>query len=258
MNYKIMGRFIAQILILEGLFMLPAAGISAGYGEWRSVQSFLLTIVLILATWGILMLLCRKAPKTMGAKDGLVCVGLSWIIMSIFGCLPFWFSREIPNYVDAFFETVSGFTTTGASILSDVVALPWGMLYWRSFTHWVGGMGVLVFLLAVGPGEGNKGFTMHLLRAESPGPSVGKLVPKMRKTAAILYVIYIGLTIINFLFLIAGRMPVIEAVCTALGTAGTGGFGNKNDSLASYSPYIQNLLVDHDTVVAHRHDLAGV
>ena len=241
MNYKIMGRFIAQILILEGLFMLPAAGISAGYGEWRSVQSFLLTIVLILATWGILMLLCRKAPKTMGAKDGLVCVGLSWIIMSIFGCLPFWFSREIPNYVDAFFETVSGFTTTGASILSDVEALPWGMLYWRSFTHWVGGMGVLVFLLAVGPGEGNKGFTMHLLRAESPGPSVGKLVPKMRKTAAILYVIYIGLTIINILFLIAGRMPVIEAVCTALGTAGTGGFGIKNDSLASYSPYIQNV-----------------
>ena len=241
MNYKIMGRFIAQILILEGLFMLPAAGISAGYGEWRSVQSFLLTIVLILATWGILMLLCRKAPKTMGAKDGLVCVGLSWIIMSIFGSLPFWFSREIPNYVDAFFETVSGFTTTGASILSDVEALPWGMLYWRSFTHWVGGMGVLVFLLAVGPGEGNKGFTMHLLRAESPGPSVGKLVPKMRKTAAILYVIYIGLTIINFLFLIAGRMPVIEAVCTALGTAGTGGFGIKNDSLASYSPYIQNV-----------------
>ena len=241
MNYKIMGRFIAQILILEGLFMLPAAGISAGYGEWRSVQSFLLTMVLILATWGILMLLCRKAPKTMGAKDGLVCVGLSWIIMSIFGCLPFWFSREIPNFVDAFFETVSGFTTTGASILSDVEALPWGMLYWRSFTHWVGGMGVLVFLLAVGPGEGNKGFTMHLLRAESPGPSVGKLVPKMRKTAAILYVIYIGLTIINFLFLIAGRMPVIEAVCTALGTAGTGGFGIKNDSLASYSPYIQNV-----------------
>ena len=241
MNYKIMGRFIAQILILEGLFMLPAAGISAGYGEWRSVQSFLLAMVLILATWGILMLLCRKAPKTMGAKDGLVCVGLSWIIMSIFGCLPFWFSREIPNFVDAFFETVSGFTTTGASILSDVEALPWGMLYWRSFTHWVGGMGVLVFLLAVGPGEGNKGFTMHLLRAESPGPSVGKLVPKMRKTAAILYVIYIGLTIINFLFLIAGRMPVIEAVCTALGTAGTGGFGIKNDSLASYSPYIQNV-----------------
>ena len=241
MNYKIMGRFIAQILILEGLFMLPAAGISAGYGEWRSVQSFLLTIVLILATWGILMLLCRKAPKTMGAKDGLVCVGLSWIIMSIFGCLPFWFSREIPNFVDAFFETVSGFTTTGASILNNVEALPFGLLYWRSFTHWVGGMGVLVFLLAVGPGEGNKGFTMHLLRAESPGPSVGKLVPKMRKTAAILYILYIALTVANIIFLLLGKMPLFDAVCTAFGTAGTGGFGIKNDSLASYSPYIQNV-----------------
>ena len=241
MNYKIMGRFIAQILILEGLFMLPAAGISAGYGEWRSVQSFLLTIVLILATWGILMLRCRKAPKTMGAKDGLVCVGLSWIIMSIFGCLPFWFSREIPNFVDAFFETVSGFTTTGASILNNVEALPFGLLYWRSFTHWVGGMGVLVFLLAVGPGEGNKGFTMHLLRAESPGPSVGKLVPKMRKTAAILYILYIALTLANIIFLLIGKMPLFDAVCTAFGTAGTGGFGIKNDSLASYSPYIQNV-----------------
>ena len=241
MNYKIMGRFIAQILILEGLFMLPAAGISAGYGEWRSVQSFLLTMVLILATWGILMLLCRKAPKTMGAKDGLVCVGLSWIIMSIFGCLPFWFSREIPNFVDAFFETVSGFTTTGASILNNVEALPFGLLYWRSFTHWVGGMGVLVFLLAVGPGEGNKGFTMHLLRAESPGPSVGKLVPKMRKTAAILYILYIALTLANIIFLLIGKMPLFDAVCTAFGTAGTGGFGIKNDSLASYSPYIQNV-----------------
>ena len=241
MNYKIMGRFIAQILIIEGLFMVPAAAISTGYGEWRSVQSFLLTIAMILATWGMLMLLCRKAPKNMGAKDGLVCVGLSWIVLSLFGCLPFWFSREIPNFVDAFFETVSGFTTTGASILNDVEALPWGMLYWRSFTHWVGGMGVLVFLLAVAPSEGNKGFTMHLLRAESPGPSVGKLVPKMRKTAAILYVIYISLTIIDFLFLLAGNMPTIEAVCTALGTAGTGGFGIKNDSLASYSPYIQNV-----------------
>ena len=241
MNYKIMGRFIAQILILEGLFMLPAAGISAGYGEWRSVQSFLLTIVLILATWGILMLLCRKAPKTMGAKDGLVCVGLSWIIVSIFGCLPFWFSREIPNFVDAFFETVSGFTTTGASILNNVEALPFGLLYWRSFTHWVGGMGVLVFLLAVGPGEGNKGFTMHLLRAESPGPSVGKLVPKMRKTAAILYILYIALTLANIIFLLIGKMPLFDAVCTAFGTAGTGGFGIKNDSLASYSPYIQNV-----------------
>ena len=241
MNYKITGRFIAQILILEGLFMIPAAAISVGCGEWHSVQSILATIALILLCWGALMLLCRKAPKTMGAKDGLVCVGLSWIVMSIFGSLPFWFSQEIPNYVDAFFETVSGFTTTGASILNNVEALPKGLLYWRSFTHWVGGMGVLVFLLAIGPGEGNKGFTMHLLRAESPGPSVGKLVPKMRKTAGILYILYIALTLANFVFLLVGKMPLFDAVCTALGTAGTGGFGIKNDSMASYSPYLQNV-----------------
>jgi len=241
MNYKIMGRFIAQILIIEGLFMIPAAVISAGYREWHAVQSFLLTIALIAAAWGILMLLFRKAPKNMGAKEGLVCVGLSWIVLSFFGCLPFWFSREIPNFVDAFFETVSGFTTTGASILNNVEALPFGLLYWRSFTHWVGGMGVLVFLLAVTPGEGNKGFTMHLLRAESPGPSVGKLVPKMRKTAAILYILYISLTLSNIFFLLVGKMPLFDAVCTAFGTAGTGGFGVRNDSLASYSPYIQNV-----------------
>ncbi len=241
MNYKIMGRFIAQILIIEGLFMIPAAAISAGYREWHAVQSFLLTIALIAAAWGILMLLFRKAPKNMGAKEGLVCVGLSWIVLSFFGCLPFWFSREIPNFVDAFFETVSGFTTTGASILNNVEALPFGLLYWRSFTHWVGGMGVLVFLLAVTPGEGNKGFTMHLLRAESPGPSVGKLVPKMRKTAAILYILYIALTVTNIIFLLLGKMPLFDAVCTAFGTAGTGGFGIKNNSLASYSPYIQNV-----------------
>jgi trk system potassium uptake protein TrkH len=156
------------------------------------------------------------------------------------GSLPFYFSREIPSYVDAFFEIVSGFTTTGASIVPSVEDLSHGILYWRSFSHWLGGMGVLVFLLAF-TGEKGKGFTMHLLRAESPGPNVGKLVPKMRKTAAILYIIYIVLTFINIIFLLIGGMSLFEAVCTAFGTAGTGGFGIKNDSLASYSPYIQNI-----------------
>ena len=140
------------------------------------------------------------------------------------GCLPFWISREIPSYIDAVFEIVSGFTTTGASIVPVVEELSKGILYWRSFSHWLGGMGVLVFLLAFTGGKG-QGFTMHLMRAESPGPSVGKLVPKMRSTAAILYVIYVMLTIINFVFLVIGDMPVFDAVCTALGTAGTGGFG---------------------------------
>ena len=164
------------------------------------------------------------------------------MVMSLFGCLPFFISGEIPGFVDALFEMVSGFTTTGASILTNVEGLSRGMLYWRSFSHWLGGMGVLVFLLAVAPADGqSNGFTMHLLRAESPGPNVGKLVPRMRTTARILYVLYILLTIINFIFLMVGDMPLFDAVCTALGTAGTGGFGIKNDSMASYSPYIQNV-----------------
>lgn len=171
-----------------------------------------------------------------------MCVGVSWIVMSLLGSLPFYISREIPSYLDALFETVSGFTTTGASVLPEVEILSKGILYWRSFTHWLGGMGVLVFVLAVGAfGESSKGFTMHLLRAESPGPQVGKLVPKMKKTAEILYLIYMMLTIVNIIFLLAGGMPLFDSVCTAFGTAGTGGFGIKNDSIASYSPYIQNV-----------------
>lgn len=160
--------------------------------------------------------------------------------MSLLGCLPFFLSDVIPNYIDALFEIVSGFTTTGASILPAVEDVPKGILYWRSFSHWLGGMGVLVFLLAISSTGGN-GFTMHLLRAESPGPNVGKLVPKMRKTATILYLIYILLTVLDVIFLLLGDMPLFEAVCTAFGTVGTGGFGVKNDSMASYSPYIQNV-----------------
>ena len=171
-----------------------------------------------------------------------MCVSFGWIVLSLLGCLPFVFSGAIPSYIDAFFETVSGFTTTGASILPEVESLPKGILYWRSFSHWLGGMGVLVFLLAISSGSGkDKGFTMHLLRAESPGPDVGKLVPRMKQTAMILYIIYIVMTIINVIFLLCGDMPLLDALCTAFGTAGTGGFGIKNDSLASYSPYIQNV-----------------
>ena len=241
MNYKMMGRFIAQIVTIEMVFLLPALCISLGYGETAAVNGFLLTLAVMAVFSGVLYALCRKAGKLFGAKEGLVCVSLSWIVMSMLGCLPFVFSGAIPSYVDALFETVSGFTTTGSSILSDVEALPRGILYWRSFTHWVGGMGVLVFLLAVSPGDGGKGFTMHLLRAESPGPDVGKLVPKMKSTAMILYIIYIVLTVINFILLLLGGMEWLDALCTAFGTAGTGGFGIKNDSLASYSPYIQNV-----------------
>ena len=230
-----------QIICIEAVFLLPALGISLGCGEWASVRGLLWTLALTALVGAGLLLVCRSAGRLFGPREGMVCVGLSWLVMSLLGCLPFVISGAIPSYIDALFEIVSGFTTTGSSILSDVEALPKGLLYWRSFTHWVGGMGVLVFLLAIVPASGEKGFTMHLLRAESPGPDVGKIVPKMRHTAMILYLIYIGMTIINVIFLLAGDMPFLEALCTAFGTAGTGGFGIKNDSMASYSPYLQNV-----------------
>ncbi|MBO5891992.1 MAG: TrkH family potassium uptake protein [Oscillospiraceae bacterium] len=240
MNYKMIGRFTAQTLFVEMLFMLPALVISLFHREFSAVAGFLYTIAALVLVTGILWLPCRKAPKAMGAREGLACVSISWIVMSLLGCLPFVFSGAIPRYVDALFEIVSGFTTTGSSILARPEDLPKGILYWRSFSHWLGGMGVLVFLLALSPGDGKgSGFTMHLLRAESPGPDVGKLVPKMRKTATILYVIYIALTVLNILFLLAGGMPLLDAVCTAFGTAGTGGFGTRSDSLAGFSPYLQ-------------------
>ena len=241
MNFKIIGRFIAQILTVEGVFMLPALLISLFSGEQSAVYGFLVAIAAIILAALLLFGLCRKAPKALDAREGMVCVGIGWLVLSLFGCLPFFVSREIPRFIDAFFEIVSGFTTTGSSILPSVEALSKGLLYWRSFSHWLGGMGVLVFLLAIAPGSKDKGFTMHLLRAESPGPSVGKLVPRMRKTAIILYVIYVVLTVVNIIFLLCGRMSLLEAVCTAFGTAGTGGFGIKNDSMASYSPYLQNV-----------------
>ena len=242
MNYRMMGRFIAQILLLEGLFMLPAMFISLAYRESTAAKAFVLTIVLLLVISVLLRFFCRGAKSNFYATDGMVCVAMSWIILSLTGCLPFVISREIPRFIDALFEIVSGFTTTGASILPAVEPLSKGILYWRSFSHWVGGMGVLVFLLAVAPSsDRGKGFTMHLLRAESPGPSVGKLVPRMRKTAAILYMIYVALTVLNIIFLLFGGMSAFEAVCTAFGTAGTGGFSIRSDSLAGCSPYLQNV-----------------
>ena len=190
MNYKMMGRFLSQTLLIEVLFMIPALLISLFAREAAAWQGFAVAMLITLAAVAVLRLLCMSAPNALSAKEGLVCVGFSWIVMSLFGCLPFVFSGAIPNYVDALFETVSGFTTTGSSVLARPEDLPNGILYWRSFTHWLGGMGVLVFLLALNPGDSKgSGFTMHLLRAESPGPDVGKLVPKMRQTATILYLL---------------------------------------------------------------------
>lgn len=242
MNYKMMGRFIGHILLVEAVFMVPSLVISLVRQEHMARTGFAASIGITLALSLLLLMLCRGSKRGFKAKEGLVCVGFSWIVMSILGSLPFYISREIPSYIDALFETVSGFTTTGASVLPEVEVLSMSILYWRSFTHWLGGMGVLVFVLAVGAsGESSKGFTMHLLRAESPGPQVGKLVPKMKKTAEILYLIYILLTVVNVVFLLFGGMSLFDAVCTAYGTAGTGGFGIKNDSIAGYSPYIQNV-----------------
>ncbi len=240
MNYKMMGRFLAQVLGIEAIFMIPALVISLYCADSLAVKGFLFAIAVAAGLVVVLSLICRGAPSAFHAREGLVCVGLTWIVLSAVGCLPFYISGEIPKYVDAFFEIVSGFTTTGASIVPEVEKLSRGIVYWRSFSHWVGGMGVLVFLLAF-TGPKGQGFTMHLLRAESPGPSVGKLVPKMRDTAAILYIIYVVLTIINMIFLVLGDMSLFDSVCTALGTAGTGGFGIKNDSMAGYSPYLQNV-----------------
>ncbi|MBR5808817.1 MAG: TrkH family potassium uptake protein, partial [Clostridia bacterium] len=177
--------------------------------------------------------------KSMYAKEGFICVALSWIVLSIFGALPFIFSGTA-SIVDCLFETVSGFTTTGASILSDVEVLPKGLLFWRSFTHWLGGMGVLVFLVAILPLAG--GSNLHLIKAESPGPSVGKLVPKVRSTAKILYLMYLALTLIQVVFLLFGGMNLFDALTISFGTAGTGGFGILNSGCADYSPYIQIVI----------------
>ena len=242
MNYKIMCRFLSLICIAEAVFMLPALAISIYDSQTKAVLGFAITIGIAIALHIAFKILSRNNTNRLTAREGFVCTAASWILLSLIGTVPFVVSGEIPGFIDALFEIVSGFTTTGASILEDVEALSRGMLYWRSFSHWVGGMGVLVFLLALSPGgKKNEGFTMHLFRAESPGPEVGKLVPKLRQTAIYLYCTYMVLSILNFAFLMLGDMNWFEALCTMFGTAGTGGFGVKGDSLGSYSPYIQNV-----------------
>ena len=242
MNYRMILRILSYILLIEAGLMLPGFGISLYYHESMAVHGFIRALIIILIVSLIFWLAGRNAKGTFQAREGLVTTGMTWILMSALGALPFWFAREIPSYIDAIFEMASGFTTTGSSILTSVEAMSKGLLFWRSFSHWIGGMGVLVFLLAIVPlGGKNQGFTLHILRAESPGPSVGKMTPRMKKTATILYAIYVGLTVLDFLFLVAGKMSVFDAACTAFGTAGTGGFGVRNDSLASYSPYLQNV-----------------
>ena len=235
MNYKMIRNILGWLLLFECGFMLVPTATALVYRE-REVWAFLVTMLLCGAI-GALFVWRKPKDAVLYAREGFVIVSLSWILLSLFGAIPFCISGAIPNYLDALFETVSGFTTTGASILTEVEPLPRCMLMWRSFTHWVGGMGVLVFIMAFIPLSG--GQNMHIMKAESPGPSVSKLVPRVKTTALILYSIYIVMTLIMFVLLLFGDMSVFEALCTALGTAGTGGFGVLNDSMASYSPYIQ-------------------
>ena len=235
MNYSIIRYILGIVLKLEGILMCLPLIVGIIYSE-KSAYSYVITIAMCLIIGTILS---HKKPKDTEfyATEGYITVSLSWVILSIFGCLPFVISGEIPSMVDALFETISGFTTTGASILSDVESLSYCNNMWRCFTHWIGGMGVLVFLLAVIPLTG--GSNINLMKAESPGPSVGKLVPKIRYTARILYIIYFGMTVLQTILLLFGGMTFLDALNTAMGTAGTGGFGIRNDSFTSFSPYIQ-------------------
>lgn len=238
MNYRAIFYTLGCVLNVEAICMLLPLLCASIYRD--NMFLTFLACILICAFIGIALLIKKPKRKTIYAKEGLLIVALSWITISIFGALPFVFSGYIPNFIDAFFETVSGFTTTGASILADVEALPKSLIFWRSFTHWIGGMGVLVFLVALLPLSG--GSNMYLIRAESPGPSVSKLVPKVRSTAMILYGVYILLSIIEVILLLLGKLSLFEALTLTFGTAGTGGFGIVNSSIADYSPYIQTVI----------------
>ena len=236
MNYAIVLRLLSYILLTEGALLLLPAAASLYYGEWFVMGVFLFTAALS-AALGALLHRIKTKSQIFYMREGFATTALCWLLISVVGAVPFVLTGSIPNPVDAMFETVSGFTTTGASILPAVEGLPNGILFWRSFTHWIGGMGVLVFLLSLLPLTG--GSHVNLMKAESPGPQVDKLVPKVQSTAKILYGIYFALTVLELVFLMLGGMPLFESMLTAFGTAGTGGFGFKNDSFASFSPYIQ-------------------
>lgn len=238
MNYKLLLKINGKLLMLEAAFMLLPVITALIYRE--SAGLYFLPVIVLLLIIGLPLSRLNPKRNELYAREGLAIVSTSWILMSLAGALPFYISREIPSFIDAFFETASGFTTTGASILDNVEALSHTMLFWRSFTHWVGGMGVLVFILAIAPLAGS--YTVNLMRAESPGPQVEKVTPKIGSTAKLLYLIYASLTLLQFVLMCAGGMPVFDSLLTAFGTAGTGGFGVKNSSIADYSTYIQGVI----------------
>ncbi len=239
MNYKMIVQTLSYILRVEAALLLPSLIIAVARGE-TTVAAFLATIIILLAVSCVSFFL-KPETKTIYAREGFVIVAASWILMSFFGAMPAYMSGYIPSFVDSLFESASGLTTTGSTILKDIEILPRSLLFWRSFSHWVGGMGVLVFVMAIMPLAGGR--SMHIMRAESQAPNVGKLVPKIKNSAMILYGIYIFLTVLLFFLLLAGDMPVFDSLCHAFATAGTGGFSIKNASIAHYnSPYIQWVI----------------
>ena len=240
MNRRMIFSTLGKLTVSEAVLLLFPLITSLIYGEAKTAIAFLITMGIALLVGFSLYFGFRTRNHVIYAKEGFIIVALGWLIMSVIGAVPFVISGDIPSYVDAFFETVSGFTTTGASILTDVEALSRGSLFWRSFTHWVGGMGVLVFVMALLPSVSDR--SIHIMRAEMPGPIVGKLVPRARQTARILYIIYFAMTVIQAVLLLAGGMPLFDSIVHSFGTAGTGGFGIKGDSVASYSPYLQWVI----------------
>ncbi|MGM9637897.1 MAG: TrkH family potassium uptake protein [Eubacteriales bacterium] len=239
MNRKMVFYMLGQITMLESILLILPAIVAICYRE-DCLWSLLITAALAFSVGLVLTLICRTGSKIIFAREGFLIVALSWLMLSAIGALPFVLAGEIPSYVDAFFETVSGFTTTGASILSSPEGMSHGLLFWRSFTHWIGGMGVLVMIVAIAPSK--SGRSIHILRAEMPGPVVGKLVPRVRDTAKILYLIYIGMTVIEVILLLLGGMNLFESLIHTFGTAGTGGFGVRADSIGGYSPYLQWVI----------------
>lgn len=239
MNYRMIAYLSGVIILIEAAFMALPALVALIYGEY-SGMSFLVTILAAVLLGGLLVCL-RPKKKTMYAREGFVITALSWIVISLIGAVPFTLSGQIPNYIDAVFEMASGFTTTGSSIVHNVELLDQCMNFWRCLSHWLGGMGILVFMLAIVNFAG--GQTNHLLRAESPGPSVAKMVPNMRKSSFILYSIYMGMTLVEIILLLLGGMPLFDSICHAFGTAGTGGFGVKAASIGYYdSYYLQGII----------------
>lgn len=238
MNTSIIRYILGWVMCFLSVFLLLPFIVSLFYKEKEGLAFLLMAFVCAVA--GVLTVIKKPKSYVFFAKEGFVTVASCWLLISFVGSIPFVLNGDIPSFINALFETVSGFTTTGASILKDVEALSYSSLFWRSFTHWIGGMGVLVFVLAILPLAGGHG--VHLMRAESPGHNVGKLVPRIRRTAFILYAIYVFMTIMEIIFLLLGGMTLFEALTTSFGTAGTGGFGIKNDSMMSYSPYIQWVI----------------